>query len=211
MIHANLISDLRQALQSELPGDEAHLLVVPMNRLIERKKLASENYRKSAVSIVLHPTQNSLRCILIQRPDYDGNHGGQISFPGGKMDDSDSDLKHTAIRECMEEIQLPLTSKNYLGKLTQVYIPVSKFMVQPYIFYVDPIPNLIPDKREVESIFDFDILKLKDAETLKRTDIRIHSSLKMKDVPYFHLENKVVWGATAMMLAELKILLDRIY
>ncbi|NRA10771.1 MAG: CoA pyrophosphatase [Crocinitomicaceae bacterium] len=165
------------------------------------------DYRKSAVGIVLFEEANSIRCVLIQRPQYEGTHGGQVSFPGGKMDATDVDLEYTAKRECMEEIDLEPSLMRTVGRLSEVYIPVSKFLVQPYIFFVDPLPSLKPDEREVDEIFTFEIDNLLNSTRLKRIDLKFKNGFKQKDIPYFDIEGRVVWGATAMILSEFKAIL----
>lgn len=205
------ISDLAILAQTELPGESAHELMMPLKR--QRSSVAKSQaveYRESAVSIVLHPYQNQLRCILIQRPQYDGAHSGQVSFPGGKRDPEDVSLLDTAIRECREEIALRLHESQLIATLTEVFIPVSKFLVQPYVFFVENLSELIADEREVDEIFTFDTQLLLQPETRQMTNIRINSSLTLKDVPYFLIENRIVWGATALMLAEFKALLEKI-
>ena len=148
-------------------------------------------------------------CILIQRPQYDGTHGGQVSFPGGKVDKVDDNLEATARRESFEEINLPFSAGELIGELSAVYIPVSNFMVQPFVFYIEELPELIPDEREVEDILHFDIELLRDDSILKKTDMTISKGFVQKNVPYFSIENKIVWGATSMILAEMKEVLNR--
>ena len=204
----HFIIRLKSALDKKLPGEMAHVDLMPINRPFSQEALKrATDYRKSAVGLVLYKEANSIRCVLIQRTNYDGTHGGQISFPGGKMDAIDIDLEHTAKRECMEEIALDPARIKTIGLLSEVYIPVSKFLVQPYIFYVESLPELKPDEREVDEIFSFEIETLLDESRIKRIDLKFRNGLNQKDVPYFDIENKVVWGATAMILSEFKAVL----
>lgn len=204
------LDDFKSILQLGLPGEQAHLLLMPKSRpLSSAAKANSNSYRESAVGIVLHPTPTSIECILIQRPTYEGVHSGQISFPGGKRDETDENLEFTARRECFEEIALPLGLGEMIHPLTEVFIPVSSFLVQPYIFYVEKLPELVGDEREVNSIFSFDIFSLQDESIIDRTSIQIGNGMTLKDMPYFNIHGRVVWGATAMILSELKILLER--
>jgi 8-oxo-dGTP pyrophosphatase MutT (NUDIX family) len=138
-------------------------------------------------------------------------HSGQISFPGGKRDETDENLEFTARRECFEEVALPLGLGEMIHPLTEVFIPVSSFLVQPYIFYVETLPELIADEREVDSIFSFDIFSLLDESIIHRTSIQIGNGMTLKDMPYFNIHGRVVWGATAMILSELKILLGQMH
>lgn len=201
---------LHQSLSEGLPGELAHQIVMPLKRpLSSAAKKESTDFRESAVGIILYPFNKSINCILIRRPSYDGAHSGQISFPGGKRDQGDEDLVFTARRECEEEIAVPHDHLRLIHPLTEVFIPVSKFLVQPYVFYTEQIPTLIPDQREVEEIIHFDVFELTKKADVKRISIPINSGLTLKDVPYFEINGHVVWGATAMMLAEMKVLLDR--
>ena len=109
----------------------------------------------------------------------------------------------------MEEIRQPLQLTDLIGELSPVYIPVSNFMVQPHVFFVNELAELRPDEREVESIIHFDIELLLKEETLQKTNMTIAKGFTQKDVPYFAIENKIVWGATSMMLAELKEIMRR--
>lgn len=201
---------LRTILADQLPGQEAHLEVVPFNRIISAEQLkTSGEYRESAVGILLFESNNSIHSILIQRPTYNGTHSNQIAFPGGKMDPTDIDLEFTARRECKEEINIPHDKGELLGSLTSVYIPVSGFKVQPHLFFLDSLPELVPDPREVDQILTFDIFDLLKDNIIQKTDIQLTNGVKQKDVPYFAIEDKIVWGATAMMLSELRAILRK--
>jgi 8-oxo-dGTP pyrophosphatase MutT (NUDIX family) len=204
----HFIIRLQSALDNKLPGEIAHADLMPINRPFSQEALKrATNYRKSAVGLVLYEEADSIRCILIQRPQYDGKHGGQVSFPGGKMDSSDPDLEYTAKRECMEEIALEPARMKTIGLLSEVYIPVSKFLVQPYVFYVESLPELKPDEREVDEIFSFEIETLLDDSRIKHTNLTFRNGFNQKNIPYFDIEDKVVWGATAMILSEFKAVL----
>ena len=210
MAQNDFLGSFRQTLEPGLPGEDAHRLLMPVKRpLSSEAKARTTDYRESAVGIVLHPFKQSIHCILIRRPSYDGAHSGQISFPGGKRDADDIDLEFTARRECLEEIALPHQHADLIHPLTEVFIPVSKFSVQPYVFFTDNLPDLTPDEREVEEIISFDLFDLTRYNKIPTTSIPINAGFTMKDVPYFDIHGHVVWGATAMMLAEMKVLLER--
>ena len=204
------LDQLKRSLAQGLPGEAAHQHLMPLKRpLSSTAKAESTAYRESAVGIVLYPKNDTMQCLLIRRPSYDGAHGGQISFPGGKKDQDDQDLEYTARRECVEEIGLPHDHSTLIHPLTEVFIPVSNFLVQPYLFFCEELPDLIPDAREVAEIISFDVVELTRFSEIPRTSIKINSSLTMKDVPYFEIDGHIVWGATAMMLGEMKVLLER--
>ena len=109
----------------------------------------------------------------------------------------------------MEEIALPHEHAELIYPLTEVFIPVSKFSVQPYMFFTEELPTLSPDEREVEEIISFDLFELTRRKDIPTTSIRINAGFTMMDVPYFDIHGHIVWGATAMMLAEMKVLLER--
>jgi len=206
----DFLLNFKKTLEPGLPGEQAHRLLMPMKRpLSSLAKSQAKDYRESAVGIVLHPFNDSIHCILIRRPSYNGAHSGQISFPGGKRDPGDIDLEYTARRECYEEIALPHQHAELIHPLTEVFIPVSKFSVQPYVFFADELPQLRPDDREVEEIISFDVFDLTRHIEIPTTSIPINAGLTMKSVPYFDINGHIVWGATAMMLAEMKVLLER--
>jgi 8-oxo-dGTP pyrophosphatase MutT (NUDIX family) len=205
-----LIDKFRSSFLTELPGETAHADLMPVNRPFSSHALRkATNYRQSAVGIVLHQHNNAVHCVLIQRPDYPGVHGKQISFPGGKMDLDDPDLEFTAKREIHEEISVQPELLETIGQLTEVYIPVSKFLVQPYVFYLHETPELIPDPREVQEVFSFEIESLLQKDIIRHTDMRLGNGLIQKNIPYFDINGKVVWGATAMILSEVRAIMHR--
>lgn len=199
---------IHAAISNSLPGENAHLLMNPSGRgLSSEAKKKAINVRESAVAIVMYSTEISHEIVLIQRPDYIGAHGGQISFPGGKRDVGDLDLKATAIRECHEEIGISLEDSIFLGQLTPVYIPVSNFHVEPYLFYCDQIPLFVKDEREVQHIFSISIADLLHDGTISSMEIEIKGDRLYKDIPCFLINEKKIWGATALILSELKEIL----
>ena len=210
-MEANKIDNIAHLLNYNLPGESAHTEIMPVNRPYSSdvKKFAT-SYRHSAVAIILYESNNELSSLLIQRPEYNGTHSKQIAFPGGKMDDTDPSLEFTARRECMEEIGIPIEFPKLIGSLTEIYIPVSKFVVKPYVFHVENLPNLIPDQREVETIIPFQLRDLLREDLLKSTSMRLGNGITQKNVPYYDIKNHVVWGATGMMLAEFRAILRQV-
>lgn len=204
------IEQFNFALTSGLPGEAAHALLSPINRPLTSTIIKDiSSYRKSAVSLLLFHKENSIHCILTQRKKYEGVHSQQVSFPGGKMDISDIDLEYTARRESFEEIFLPKDQGTLLTELSDIYIPVSKFIVKPFVFYVDELPILKAEEREVDEIFSFDIFKLLENKVIQTTDIKLAEGIR-KNVPYFSINDKVVWGATAMILSEFREIIKRL-
>jgi 8-oxo-dGTP pyrophosphatase MutT (NUDIX family) len=202
--HQNLI----QLLESELPGEEAHKPMMPINRPLSSNALKeAKNVKESAVAVMIFEENGIQHCTLIQRPSYDGSHSGQVSFPGGKRELSDENLAFTAIRECWEEVGIRLSENHLIGKLTSVYIPVSNFHVEPFLFYYSEKPDFKADEREVESIFTITMNELLDDSNLDQMEVKISTNLTMKNIPCFNIANKQIWGATALILNELKMIL----
>jgi 8-oxo-dGTP pyrophosphatase MutT (NUDIX family) len=210
---ASLQAKLSRIIAGNLPGESAHVRLSPMSRQLSSiAKAESTSFRESAVAVVLfepagqtHPeSAGQLKCILIQRPTYIGNHSGQVSFPGGKRDPEDENLEITAIRECKEEIGVDLRKAALLGRLTPVFIPVSGFHVEPYLFFLQGTPVFVRDEREVEAILTISLRELLLEESIQAMDIAVSEDIILKDVPYFNLSGKQIWGATALVLNELK-------
>lgn len=203
------IENLKTNLQKPLPGVEAQFEMAHIKReKVLPNSYESKNYRPSAVLILLYPNeQQETSVLLIERMTYDGHHSGQIALPGGKAEPDDIDLQATALREFFEETGADVTP-SVIGKLTPVYIPVSKFMVQPFVSYVEQKPNFSASAYEVNELIEWEINHLLNPDIIKETTIEPAPGYKIK-TPYFDVKGKVLWGATAMMLNELKKLLTQ--
>ena len=193
---------LSKRLTEELPGKTAQIEAIPY-RKTDYGTFNIDSARKSGVLILFYLKENTPHIALIQRPIYEGTHSGQIALPGGKVEETDRDIFHTALREANEEIGIIMDDVEVLGKLTNMYIPVSNFMVTPVIGIVDYSPDFIPDQREVAEIIDLKISNLTEIEQLSINKVRLTNGLKM-EVPTFELNDKIVWGATAVILNELR-------
>lgn len=204
----HFLAQFKQELTLNLPGEKSHLRMSPANRPLTSLALKNaKEVRESAVAVVLFRNENTIECVLTQRPDYDGNHGGQVSFPGGKKDPEDLDLEETARRECFEEIGISMDEGILLGQLTEVYIPVSGFLVKPFVYFHHVLPTLIKNEREVAEILTFPLFDLKDEELISTMEVHLPNGLIYKDIPYFNLSDKKVWGATALILNEIREIL----
>jgi len=193
-----------------IPGEDAHAQVFPGITQFRKEALRKNpNPRLSAVGAIFLPVQMETHLLLIERQSYDGVHSGQIGFPGGKVEDFDGDLEDTARRETEEEVGVKRASLQRLGQLTEVYIPPSGFLVKPYIFKLDKMPELIPDPREVRSILTLPLSKLMIPNVFDEGLVSTGSGAQIKAKYLLH-EDKKIWGATAMMLSELRVLLHQI-
>jgi len=187
--------------------------MVPKFRQKELAKAASEkmNPKQAAVLALFYPDKNEeTRIVLILRKTYKGVHSAQIGFPGGRLEASDKNLEETAIRETYEEVGVRPEQIRVLKELTKIYIPPSNFWVQPFLGISETTPAFVRQETEVEEILE-----------IKLTDFLDHSNLIEKklstsyaenvSVPAFLLNDHVVWGATAMMLSEVKLMLNKVF
>ena len=165
-----------------------------------------DNARIGAVMILLHENQKEWHTILIRRTEDGNTHSGQISFPGGKKDDSDESIEYTAIRECEEEIGILQKDIEVIGCLTPLYIPPSNFLVTPTIGILHHLQQFKLSEREVKEVIKVPLSVLFQ-EGIKVTHRVQRSDYKHLDVetPVYKLsEDIIIWGATAMMIAELE-------
>lgn len=184
-----------------LPGRKAQWIMAPQHRLSrEQDSLKYGIHRESAVLILLNPFTPHPSFFLIERQGYDGPHSGQISLPGGKKETGDVDFWHTALRETTEELGFPAESILPLGSLTELFIPVSRFMVYPKIGILREPREPIPDQREVKRLLNPALSDLLDDSN--REERMIPSGEFQFQAPVFLLGGAVVWGATAMILSE---------
>lgn len=162
---------------------------------------------KAGVMAVFYPNNKGItHLVLILRKTYKGVHSNQVGFPGGRVENYDRNLMQTALRETEEEVGIPQAEVRVLKKLTKLYIPPSNFWVHPYIGLIDRTPELIRQESEVEKILEVDLEDFLDEKNLISQELST-SYAKNIQVPAFSLNGHIVWGATAMMLSELKDLL----
>lgn len=162
---------------------------------------------KAGVMALFYPNKYEItNLVLILRKTYKGVHSNQVGFPGGRVENYDKNLKHTALRETEEEVGVPKAEVRVVKKLTKLYIPPSNFWVHPYVGLIDKTPKLIPQESEVEKILEVDLEDFLDEKNLISQELST-SYAKNIQVPAFSLNGHIVWGATAMMLSELKDLL----
>lgn len=198
---------LQAAMQARLPGHDHFVELSGYQRPdIAQVKAMDPPPRESAVLAMLYPKNGELYTLLMLRPTYDGVHSAQVSFPGGKREPSDGTLERTALREFTEETGAA-PDLTVLGPLSEVYIPPSRLLVTPFVAYTEELGALKPDPREVAALIETPLDTLLRDDILKRRELFIAVLGRTAEVPYFEVEGHVVWGATAMMIAELRQLL----
>ena len=164
--------------------------------------------RESAVLILIHPHQGDAGITLIKRPVYAGVHSGQMAFPGGKKDDSDESLIHTALREVHEEVGIQLPTESNYFVLNEIFIPPSQLLVQPFATVLNHEPVFIPNENEVAALVPIPLAHFGAKMKTERMDIFMPHIQQTKAVPAIRFEEYLIWGATAMMLFELRDRLD---
>ncbi len=200
-MYTNFINILRDELKGKLPGEKAHLKMSPNVRftgLIEPNK---NETRESAVLILFYPKNNSLYIPFIQRPTYKGAHSGQISLPGGKVEQGELDFSHTALRETYEEIGVNTEDIEIIGQLSTIFIPNSNFNVSPYIGYINYTPDFKPDSYEVESIIEAPLSQMVNPKSIDFFE-KNKNGIIIK-APFYNIYGHTIWGATAMIISEL--------
>lgn len=197
-----MIDHLRHQLTQALPGRSAQYKMAHAVRVNYPPPPADA--RVACVMVLLYPVDSNWHIVLIERMSSNPNdrHGGQISFPGGGLEAEDHSLEACALREANEEVGVKVEDIKILGKLTDLYIPVSNFQVHPFVGKIDYRPEFIPQPSEVKSIVEVPLAHLQDPATLAKIDMDVSPKIKLKNVPYYKVQDHVVWGATAMMLSE---------
>ncbi|MCL5245999.1 CoA pyrophosphatase [Cellulophaga sp. 20_2_10] len=195
-----------------LLGEESHNKMAPSIRLDELSRMKNERKtaKKAGVMALFYPTeQNNTNLLLMLRKTYKGVHSNQIGFPGGKVEKEDKNLLDTALRETFEEVGVPQNRVEVMGKLSSIYIPPSNFEVQPYVgLYPNPAPFIIQES-EVAHLVEVSLLDFMDDSKISTQKLSTSYADNI-DVPAFKLNGYVVWGATAMIMSELKELLKQL-
>lgn len=196
---------LSQRLTMPLPGALAHepLRAVPTNssRLKFDHKVPP---KPGSVLILLYEENGVIKFPLTKRATYKGAHSGQISLPGGKTEVGETEIE-TALRECEEEIGVRQSDIKVVGRLTNFFVIPSNFMVTPVVAFTSCKPVYLPDPIEVDTIIECSISELTHDTSIKEKEIIVANEFKLM-APHFEIAGEIVWGATAMMLNELRML-----
>lgn len=196
----------------QLPGETAQFKMAPMERLAELKRIAykKNTAKKAGVMALFYPNNGDVTHLaLILRKTYKGVHSAQIGFPGGKFEENDNSIQETALRETEEEVGVKKSTVSVLKKLTEIYIPPSNFFVQPFIGITTKTPQFNLQVDEVEELIEVPLHHFMD-DGIKTTQILSTSYAENIEVPAFMLNNHLVWGATAMMLNEVREMLKEL-
>ena len=211
MMDSGFIDRLAARLQEPLPGLDAQLQMAPLERRLNIKRLRiPDDARQSAVLILLYPHESRQWHLPLQvRNAYAGVHSRQIGLPGGGREHYDADYEATALRETEEEIGIPSNHIQLLGRLSPLYIPPSNYYVQPIVGAMDHIPDFEPDPSEVAELLQVplhDFLNPANRQEVTLTNRQGNPYV----VPSFQIQQRTIWGATAMMMSEFRVLVDSI-
>lgn len=157
--------------------------------------------RNAAVLLLLLPHQGFWSVVLMKRPEYSGVHSGQISIPGGEVEPHDEDAMGTALREFEEEMGVALAADDVIAQLTERYIPPSQFAVLPFIGVLEAVPVWKLEEEEVAAVLVVPVSKLLGEQALRSTPIEMRDGTWV-NLPAYHFNEHVIWGATAIILAE---------
>ena len=202
---------ITNVLNVELPSISSHIKMAPL----ERVKMMKENsydpssVRKAAVMMLFYPKNEVTHLVLIVRNSYPGVHSSQIAFPGGKVEEIDYDLKQTALRETHEEIGIHPNDIHVIRDFSSIYIPPSNFLVYPFLGVSQVELTFTLQQEEVAGIIELPLATLLDDSIIFNKNLETSYS-KLIEVPVFQIEEHSVWGATAMMLSELKDVLKMV-
>jgi 8-oxo-dGTP pyrophosphatase MutT (NUDIX family) len=205
----DLIEKLSKRLQEPLPGSAVHDLMraTPLGKTIPNFEHKTTP-KPGSVLILLYPEGDNIYFPLIQRPEYTGAHSGQVSLPGGKAEAGEDSIT-TALREGQEEIGIDPDRVQVIGRLTDFFVIPSNFLVVPVVAFTNVKPEFRADPVEVERIISGNLSDLISEDGIRTKEILAGGRYTMM-APHFEIDGLVVWGATAMMLNELRYVIREI-
>lgn len=193
----------------KLPGEAVQFKMAPISRLEELSTQARhlQDWQQAGVMALFYPTKTEeTSLILILRKTYKGVHSAQVGFPGGRLEQEDNSILAAALRETEEEVGVPRNDIVVLKQLTEIYIPPSNFIVQPFMGITRACPRFIAQEDEVEALIEVRLSDFMNDKNIVR-EILTTSYMEELEVPAFKLNGHIVWGATAMMLNEVREML----
>ena len=209
--NAQLIDKLTEELKKPLPGEDAQYMMAPSYRpKLTPEQIAANSPKIGGVLLLLYEKYGLLNIVFTQRKEYQGVHSAQMSFPGGKKDAADENIIETALRETKEEIGVEPERIKILGQLTELYIPPSNFLIYPVVGFSKDIGLFEAQKREVEKIVEIPLDFFLDKKNInKQTEIKLFNNNVVR-VPAYIYNEHIIWGATAIILAEFTYIVERL-
>ncbi len=202
----NLTKDkIKPLLNKPLPGLAAHLKMAPPTRKaeLEAAKEVVPFAKKSAVMILLFHENEKLKVVFIRRSFYVGIHAGQMAFPGGRFEESDGTVEETAFREIEEEIGVTRNEIELLGRISDIYVPPSNFLISVFVGYLSEKPVYKPEEREVAEIIEVDFEEFLKPDSVTIKPFHVPSANNTVVAPCYQTSKCDIWGASAMVMSEL--------
>ena len=195
--------------KGKLPGDKAHARLSAYDRPKAEQERKGRSYKESAVLLLLYPdASGKLHTVFIHRVGGRDVHSSQVAFPGGRREHKDVNLLATALREAEEEVGIEAGKLRTLGTLTEIFIPPSGYIVAPHVAWTPDRPYLTPAPREVNAIIEAPIEPFIGPEAICTRKVRAGNEGVRIHVPAYEWQGYTIWGATAMMLSELTMMLE---
>jgi len=205
MFFKDFIKYIPKIEKEKLLSSDAHAKMAPLERIsfLKEANYIGKNPKKAAVLMLFYPKNGITHLALIVRNSYPGVHSSQIGFPGGKVELFDKDLADTALRETHEEVGVHPDKVKIIKPYSEIYIPPSNFLVYPFLGVSHEELKFVPDLDEVKRVLEFPLSLFLDDNTVTKVKMTTSYATDL-EVPAFMVEKYIVWGATAMMLSELK-------
>ncbi|MEZ4853714.1 CoA pyrophosphatase [Flavobacterium sp.] len=205
MLFQDFLKYIPKIEKEKLLAEDAHAKMAPLERIsfLKQEHYSDKNPKQAAVLMLFYPKMGQTNLALIVRNSYPGVHSSQIGFPGGKVEKEDKDLAATALRETEEEVGVARQKVTIVKPFSTIYIPPSNFLVAPFMGISQEELQFIPDLDEVKRVLEFPLQLFLDDNTITKVKMTTSYATDI-EVPAFMVDKYVVWGATAMMMSELK-------
>lgn len=198
---------LEKSFNQPLKGHHSHQKMAPASRSGDVEVAKSngniETAKKSAVMILMYNDEFGTKVIFIRRSFYVGIHAGQIAFPGGRFEEEDITVENTALREIEEEIGIKPKEINVVGRLSDIFVPASNFIISVFVGFLDEKPEYKIDEREVAEIIEVELSEFFQNDVISEKEFLVPSTSKSVKAPYYKVGNIELWGASAMVMSEL--------
>ena len=188
---------------NDLPGWNSHkkMAVIPINSITEKAFIPPKDAKQASVGIIVFKENNKLFFLLTKRTENVEHHKGQVSLPGGAIDRNET-AKNASLRETNEEIGIDSSTLESLGQLSSLYTPVSYFNIHVFLWYSKVQPQIKINNSEVDQVYKISLDELIDNNLVSNTPIN-KSGFEI-NVPAYNFNECICWGATAMIITELK-------
>jgi len=200
-----LVKLLEERLKEPLPGTSAHLITKVQSKIEFNFPESSKDAKKASVLILLFPDSNNIHFFLTQRTLSVEHHKGQISLPGGTCEKNEKTI-NTALRETEEEIGVDKNEVEIIGELTPFFTPTSGFIIHPFIGWCNRRPKTNKQTDEVHALFSASLSQLLNDQILELENWNLRGY--EAKVPFYNFDGHKVWGVTAAILSEFKLILN---